>query len=107
MCESRFVSQGKTPESTKMGETHELSFWPFLWFAGATPECMFMVRLSIFRDGPNTVSGRTVSNTELSELFGPRRVGRELSELFSAFLFACQSELTEFFAELTEFVKTQ
>ena len=25
-------SKGKTPEFTKMGEIHELFFWPFLWF---------------------------------------------------------------------------
>ena len=31
-CESRLFSQGKTPEFTKMGEIHDFSFWPFLWF---------------------------------------------------------------------------
>ena len=37
-------------------------------------------------DGPNTVSESTVSNTELSELFGPHWVpGREFSEFLSAF----------------------
>ena len=41
---------------------------------------------------------------KLSEFFGPHRVpGRELSEFLSAYSFLCQSELTEFFAELTEF----
>ena len=36
-------------------------------------------------NGPNTVSGSTVSNTELSEFFCPRRVpGRELREFLSA-----------------------
>ena len=55
------------------------------------------------RNGPNTVSGSTVSNTELSEFFGAHRVlGSELSEFLSAY-YLCQSELTEFFAELTEF----
>ena len=37
-------------------------------------------------DGPNTVSESTVSNTELSEFFGPHRApGRELSEFPSAY----------------------
>ena len=36
------------------------------------------------RDGPNTVSESTVSNTKLSDLFCPHRVpGRELSEFLS------------------------
>ena len=40
----------------------------------------------LFRNGPNTVSESTVSNTELSEFFGPHRVpGRELSEFLSAY----------------------
>ena len=50
------------------------------------------------KNGPNTVSESTVSNTELSEVFGPHRVpGRELSRLFVR-----KRELTEFLAELTE-----
>ena len=37
-------------------------------------------------DGPNTVLGSTVSNTELSEFFWARRVlGSELSEFLSAY----------------------
>ena len=56
-----------------------------------------------FGNGPNTVSESTVSNKELSEFFGPHRVpGRELSE-FLCLVFVCPSELTEFFAEFTEF----
>ena len=40
----------------------------------------------IFGNGPNTVSESTVSNTELSEFFGPHRVpGRGLSEFLSAY----------------------
>ena len=57
-----------------------------------------------FGNGPNTVSESTVSNTELSEFFGPHRVpvgGNSVSS--SQPIFACQSELTEIFAELTEF----
>ena len=54
-------------------------------------------------NGVNTVSESTVSNTEVSEFFGPHRApGRELSEFLSAY-YLCQSELTEFLAELTEF----
>ena len=45
----------------------------------------FFDKISI-GNGPNMVSESTVSNTELSELFGPRRVpGRELSEFLSAY----------------------
>ena len=52
-------------------------------------------------NGPNKVSESTVSNTELSELFGPHRVpGRELSEFLSAYYFCVlYSELTEFFSQ--------
>ena len=35
-------------------------------------------------DGPNAVSESTVSNIELSEIFGPRHFPRELSEFPSA-----------------------
>ena len=44
-----------------------------------------MQQLAQLGDGPNTVSESTVSNTKLSEFFGPHRVlGRELSEFLSA-----------------------
>ena len=47
-------------------------------------------------NGLNTVSERTVSNTELSECFGPRRVpGRELSEFLSAFCFCVRPSLRQ------------
>ena len=47
---------------------------------------MLLVNRVFVGNGPNTVSESTVSNTELSEFFGPHRVpGRELSE----FLLAC------------------
>ena len=40
----------------------------------------------LFGNGPNTVSGSTVSNTELSEFFGAHWVpGSELSEFLSAY----------------------
>ena len=46
------------------------------------PECS----ATVLRNGPNTVSGSTVSNTELSEFFWAHRVpGSELSEFLSAF----------------------
>ena len=50
------------------------------------------------------VSESTVSNTELSEFFGPHRgPGGKLSEFRSAYsLLVCQSELTEFLAEAAE-----
>ena len=55
-------------------------------------------------NGPNTVSESTVSNTELSEFFGPHRVpGRELSELLSAYYLCAKTNSPSFFAELTEF----
>ena len=42
-CESRSLSQGKTPEFTKMGEIHELFVLALslVWFAGATPENIY------------------------------------------------------------------
>ena len=55
-------------------------------------------------NGPNTVSGSTVSNTELSEFFwGSPSSGERTQWVPLSLLFVCQSELTEFFAELTEF----
>ena len=57
--------------------------------------------LQVLGHGPNTVLESTVFNTELSENVGLHRVpGRPLG-----LLFVCQSELSEFFAELTEFAK--
>ena len=50
--------------------------------------CFFLIRQrrTVFGNRPNTVSESTVSNTELSEFFGPRQVtGRELSEFLSAY----------------------
>ena len=45
-----------------------------------------LARVREFRSGPNTVSESTVSNTKLSEFFGPHRVPKsELSELLSAY----------------------
>ena len=49
------------------------------------------------RDGPNTVSGSTVSNTELSEFLGARWVpGSELSEFLSAFYFCAKANSPSF-----------
>ena len=55
------------------------------------------MRTGVWRgNGPNTVSGSTVSNTELSEFFGAHRVpGREVSEFLSAyFLFVKANSLS-------------
>ena len=49
------------------------------------------------RDGPNTVSESTVSNTELSEFFGAHRVpGRELSEFLSAYYLCAKANSPSF-----------
>ena len=49
-------------------------------------------------NGPNTVSESTVSNTELSEFFGPHRVpGRELSEFLSAYYLRAKANPPSFF----------
>ena len=54
--------------------------------------------------GPNTVSESTVSNTELSEFFWPLPSSGERAQWVPlSLLFVCQSELTEFAAELSEF----
>ena len=56
------------------------------------------------RNGPNTVSESTVSNTELSDFFCPHRVpGRELSEFLSAYYLCDKANSPSFFAELTGF----
>ena len=48
-CESCLLSQGKTPEFTKMREIHELFVLAFLvWFAGATPEHISLSKFSNF-----------------------------------------------------------
>ena len=54
---------------------------------------------------PLPVSGSTVSNTELSESFGPHRVpGRELSEFRSVYYLCAKANSPSFFfPELTEF----
>ena len=50
-----------------------------------------------------TVSGSTVSNTELSEFSGLIEFWGASSVSSFSLVFVCQSELTEFLAELTEF----
>ena len=48
-------------------------------------------------DGPNTVSGSTVSNTELSEFFGPHRdPGGKLSEFLSAYYLCAKANSPSF-----------
>ena len=51
----------------------------------------------IFGNRPNTVSGSTVSNTELSEFFWPHRVpGSELSEFLSAYYLCARANSPSF-----------
>ena len=53
--------------------------------------------LSLLGNGPNTVSGSTVSNTQLSEFFGPHQVlGRELSEFLSAYYLCVKANSPSF-----------
>ena len=55
-------------------------------------------------NGPNTVSGSTVSNTELSEFSGLIEFrGANSVSSFQPIICVCKRELTEFFAEPTEF----
>ena len=57
----------------------------------------------IVGNGPNTVLESTVSDTELSELFGPHRVPeRELSEFLSAYYLSVRANSPSFFADFTE-----
>ena len=52
---------------------------------------------AVFGNGPNTVSESTVSNTELSEFFGPHRVQeRELSEFLSAYYLCAKANSPSF-----------
>ena len=71
---------------------------------GDRPEKVLSKPPELVGNGPNTVSGSTVSNTELSEFFGAHWVpGSELGEFLSAYYLCAKQELTEFLAELTEF----
>ena len=68
-CESHLLSQGKTPEFTKMGEIHELFLLALslVWFARTTPEKMTL----------------TDSKKKLSRFFlrpNPRRIAPYISE---------------------------
>ena len=58
-------------------------------------------------NGPNTVSERRVSNTELSRIFGSHRVpGRELSECLSAYYNLCaEANLPSFSQDLPSLVQ--
>ena len=58
-----------------------------------------------FGDRPNTVSESTVSNTELSEFFVLVEFWGKSSVSSSQPTTCVQSELTEFFVELTEFAQ--
>ena len=52
---------------------------------------------AFLRNGPNAVSESTVSNTELSEFFGPHWVpGRELGELLSAYYLCAKANSPSF-----------
>ena len=52
---------------------------------------------TVSRNGPNTVSESTVSNTELSELCGPHPVpGRELTEFLSAYYLCAKANSPSF-----------
>ena len=76
--------------------------WGFLVLIDIPPSVPFS-RVFV-GNGPNTVSGSTVSNTELSEFFWDSLSSRERTQWVPfSLLFVCQNELTEFFAELTEF----
>ena len=51
----------------------------------------------VFRKRANTVSGETVSNSELSEFFGAHRApGRELSEFLSAYYLCAKANSPSF-----------
>ena len=53
--------------------------------------------LDVLANGPNTISESTVSNTELSELFGPHwALGRELSEFPSAYYLCAKANSPSF-----------
>ena len=67
--------------------------------------CSWRSSCSSPRNGPNTVSENTVSNTELSEFFGPHRApGTKLSEFLSAYYLCAKANSPSFFfAELSEF----
>ena len=69
-----------------------------------TPFACTLFKTSTVGNGPTTVSESTVSKTELSEFFLPSPSSGERAQWVPLSLrFVWQSELTEFFAELTEF----
>ena len=74
-------SPGLRPPPLFIKNARKFSVTNFKCYAGG-----IFASHSFLRDGPNKVSESTVSNTELSEIFGPHRVpGRELSEFLSAY----------------------
>ena len=63
-----------------------------------------MLRIEFQNDWPNTVSESTISNTEVSQLFGPHRVPvRELSELLSAYCLCAKANSPSFSQNSPEF----
>ena len=101
------VSLAIFQKKTRKGRTGKGGFQragggvPDLDLSVAICHCLFFFPIG---NGPNTVSESTVSNTELSEFFwGSLSSGERTQWVPLSLLFVCQSELTEFFAELTEF----
>ena len=73
-------------------------------FVAKNPWFLCARRALRFGNRANTVSESTVSNTELSEFFGPHRVpGGKLSEFLAAYYLCAKGNSPSFFAELTEF----
>ena len=59
--------------------------------------CPFFLWYPFFSNGPNTVWGSTVSDTELSEFFGAHWVlGSELSEFLSAYYLCAKANSPSF-----------
>ena len=92
-----------------LGSCWAMREWPFprgpkSWKTSRSPSGIEIFKRDWIGNGPNTVSGSTVSKHRTQwVLLGSLSSGGWAQWVPFGLLFVCQSELTEFFAELTEF----
>ena len=96
-CQSSVLpAQKSTTKQTRssFGGFQKFSGERVLWYVFLPP---YVLHPPYLGNGANTVSGSTVSDTELSELFWAHRVsGRELSEFLSAYYLRAKANSPSF-----------